>query len=146
MSPRLSIRPAVADDFPFVVDLLGQLSLPADGLSFEDAAFVVAEMDGMSVGCAGLEVAGVNGLMRSVAVTADRRGLGIGARLVGAIHALATERNLEGLYLLTTDAQDYFARRGYAPVNHEQLPDVVTASQQYSSCALADATAMVLKT
>ena len=47
MTPQISIRPAVADDLPFVVDLLGQLSLPADDLSFDEMVFVVAEIDGL---------------------------------------------------------------------------------------------------
>jgi amino-acid N-acetyltransferase len=95
--------------------------------------FVVREDDGRVVGVAGLEVHGEDGLLRSLAVEHDYRGQGLGARLVEAVLERAARLGLGALYLLTTDAQGYFARLGFVECPREGAPPAIGASWEFAS-------------
>ena len=104
--------------------------------------FVVREDDGRVVGVAGLEVHGENGLLRSVAVDEDYRGQGLGARLVEAILERSERLSLGAVYLLTTDARDYFARLGFADCPREEAPSAIGASWEFTTGCPATAAFM----
>ena len=67
-------------------------------------------------------VHGEDGLLRSVAVDEDYRGQGLAASLVEAAMQRARRLNLRAVYLLTTGARDYFARRGFADCPRDDAP------------------------
>jgi len=94
--------------------------------------FVVREDDGRVVGMAGLEVHGEDALLRSVAVDDDYRGQGLGALLVQAVLERAQRLGLGSVYLLTTDARDYFARLGFADCPREEAPPEIGASWEFT--------------
>lgn len=104
--------------------------------------FVVREDDGRVVGVAGLEVHGEDGLLRSVAVDDDYRGQGLGAQLVDAVLERATRLSLGTVYLLTTDARDYFARLGFADCPREEAPPAIGASWEFTTGCPASAAFM----
>jgi N-acetylglutamate synthase-like GNAT family acetyltransferase len=114
-------------------------------LSEEDVAerwghyFVVREDDGRVVGVAGLEVHGGDGLLRSLAVDDDYRGQGLGAQLVAAAFERAERLSLHTVYLLTTDAQDYFARLGFVECPREEAPPAIGASWEFTNGCPASA-------
>jgi amino-acid N-acetyltransferase len=89
--------------------------------------------DGRVVGVAGLEVHGDFGLLRSVAVDPDYRGQGLAASLVEAAMERAKKLNLLSVYLLTTTARDYFARRGFADCERDDAPPAVRESWEFRS-------------
>ena len=88
--PALELRPARREELVAIAGLLTATGLPVEDL---DAAmldaFVVATKGRDLVGVAGLEVYGSNALLRSLAVAAQHRSWGLGARLVDAIEAEA---------------------------------------------------------
>ena len=78
--------------------------------------------DGQRVGCAGLELHCSAALLRSVAVNAEQRSCGVGAQLVKAQLEATRGLNATSVSLLTTTANTYFPRFGFAIVQHCTLP------------------------
>ena len=94
------------------------------------------------MGCAGLEVYGALGLLRSVAVRASTRGAGVGSELVARITAAARAQGLRELFLLTTTAEHYFPRFGFACVGRESVPVAVQASAEFQGACPSTAIVM----
>lgn len=131
-------------DLPAIRALLAQCRLPeADVTAAHLKHFLVVREGGAVVGVAGLEIYERDGLLRSVAVDPDRQKRGIGEALAGAIEGLAIAAGLKSLYLLTTTAADYFARRGYTRIERTAVPVGVQASSEFSALCPTSATCMV---
>jgi len=137
------IGPARAGDVDAVLGLVGAVGLPQDGVRQVLSTLLVARAAGEVVGCAAIEIYGRDGLLRSVAVAADRRGSGLGRRLTDAALMLAAERRLDRLYLLTETATTFFARLGFEPVSRVDVPAAVQASPEFSHLCPASAQAMM---
>jgi amino-acid N-acetyltransferase len=81
-------------------------------------------------------------LLRSVAVDPAERGSGLGRLLNERAIGEADARELAAVYLLTTTAEEYFTRFGFAVVAREQVPDSLRASVEFQSACPATATVM----
>lgn len=140
----LVAEPARPHDLRGALDLLGRSELAerdvAEGWGHY---FVVREDDGRIVGVAGLEVHGGDGLLRSVAVDPAYRGQALGTRLVAAAMERAALLRLRDVYLLTTTAERWFARRGFAACPRESAPTAIAASWEFR--AGCPATAVFMK-
>lgn len=128
----LRAEPARPHDLRGALDLLGRSELTQQDVSEGwGHYFVVREDDGRVVGVAGLELHGDFGLLRSVAVDADYRSQGLAAALVEAVLARAARVGLRSVYLLTTGARDYFARRGFADCPRDEAPPAIRESWEF---------------
>ena len=128
----LRAEPARPHDLRGALDLLGRSELSDKDVSQGwGHYFVVREDDGRVVGVAGLELHGEDGLLRSVAVDADYRGQGLAKALVEAVVERASRVGLRSVYLLTTTARDYFARRGFADSAREAAPAAIRDSWEF---------------
>jgi amino-acid N-acetyltransferase len=128
----LRAEPARPHDLRGALDLLGRAELTGQDVAERwGHYFVVREDDGRVVGVAGLEVHGEDGLLRSVAVDADYRGQGLATALVEAALERAKILNLRAVYLLTTTARDYFARREFVDCARETAPAAVRESWEF---------------
>jgi N-acetylglutamate synthase-like GNAT family acetyltransferase len=140
----LRAEPARPHDLRGALDLLGRSELTeqdvAEGWGHY---FVVREDDGRVVGVAGLEIHGEDGLLRSVAVDPDYRGQGLAASLVEAALERANRLRLRAVYLLTTGARDYFARRGFADCDREGAPEPIRESWEFRTGCPSTAAFMV---
>jgi len=135
---------ARADDLESIRALLAQCRLPGTDLTPAHLRHFLVLRDGDAIaGVAGLEIFGRDGLLRSVAVDPARQNRGLGEALTGAIEGLAVAAGLKSLYLLTTTAADYFARRGYRRIDRSAVPDAVQKSEEFSALCPASATCMV---
>lgn len=85
------IEPARAADAADILALVAQNGLPTDGLNDHLASAVVAREDGRIVGTAALEFYSDGALLRSVAVSPEQHGHGLGHRLTEAAIALARD-------------------------------------------------------
>ena len=138
----VTLRRATAADVGSVGRLLASQALTQAGVPEWIAQFWVAEDGGSVVGVAGLEVYGTAALLRSVAVDPAWRGTGLGR--------LVTERALDDarsagateVFLLTTTAEDYFPRVGFAAVARECVPDALMASEEFRGACPASAVVM----
>jgi amino-acid N-acetyltransferase len=130
----LRAEPARPHDLRGALELIGRSELTdkdvSDGWGHY---FVVREDDGRVVGVAGLELHGEDGLLRSVAVDPDYRGQGLGAALVEAVFQRAARVGLRTVYLLTTSARDYFARRGFSDCPRAAAPAGIRESWEFRS-------------
>lgn len=134
-SGTVRLRPAVAGDLAGVTALVASAGLITDGLEDQfPAGYVVAHSsDGELLGAAGLEVYGGEGFLRSVAVSAGRRGWGIGGQLVAECLARARAQNLRAVFLLTDTAADFFRRQGFVPLSREAAPPAIQAAPEFAS-------------
>ena len=137
-------RPAGAADDAALRALLASAKLPFDDVASARQDFIVAIADGQVVGCGALETFGEAALLRSLAVAAQHRGAGLGGDLYERLIARAKERGLARLFLLTTTAAPYFARRGFAAVERATAPAPMTKSAQFASLCPSTATCMAL--
>ncbi|MEI7037808.1 arsenic resistance N-acetyltransferase ArsN2 [Fulvimonas yonginensis] len=138
----MELRHATAAEQAPIHALLARCALPTGDLAEARVDFVVAVEGDRLVGAVGLQQFGDTGLLRSLAVEESARGAGIGARLVRALEALARERGLRQLVLLTQTAEAFFAGRGYAPIDRQTVPARVQASAEFRSLCPASATCM----
>ncbi len=94
---------------------------------------------GALIGVAGLERYAGAALLRSVAVAAP--GQGVGGALVERLLADGDAAG-QDVYLLTTTAERYFPRFGFAPVPRAEVPAALHASVEFCSACPASATVM----
>jgi amino-acid N-acetyltransferase len=137
------VRPTIAADLPVVLEFLKTFKLPTAGVNDQFQNFMLEFENDTLLGCAGLEVYGNAGLLRSVAVNSRRRSNGIGSRLVNVILENAKKQKLSSLTLLTETATDYFPKFGFKRVARAEIPESLHASEELrGSCP---DTAVVMK-
>lgn len=141
----LLFREASSADWPRVAGLLSESKLPDAGAADHLPHFVLAFSNGALVGCAGIEVYGSYGLLRSVAVTSSARGKGLGAELVSRVLDHARAEGVREVILLTETAPAYFPRFGFETVTRAAVPDAVKASVEFTGACCASAAAMRLR-
>jgi len=127
----MRIRNATNADLCAVESLLSASDLPLDGVRDNFSSFIVAEDEGKIAGAIGLEEFGSTALLRSAVVSAEHRGNGIGRRLVEQLLDHAQDAGIDEIYLLTTTAEKYFPRFGFARTTRAAVPDALTASAEF---------------
>ena len=139
-----SPRPASADDLEPVRALLDAAGLPLAGVQHHLSAFRVLDApDGTLAGVVGLERHGAAWLLRSLAVRPEWRGWGYGRALLTAALAEATDAEAD-VFLLTTDAQAFFAARGFRELPRSAAPAALSASAELQGACPDTATLMRL--
>jgi amino-acid N-acetyltransferase len=119
-------------DFEAIKRLLQEAGLPLDGVGEAEGTYLVTREGGAVIGCVGLEVYGVYGLLRSLAVSPERRGQGVGTALTRRALELAREKGLRRVFLLTMTAEAFFTRFGFAPLPREEAPAEIRGSAELS--------------
>ncbi len=140
----LSIEPATESDLTMILNLLEECKLPRDGFKENVNTALVARDGRAVVGSAALELYDPFALLRSVAVAASIRNKGLGKRLVKAALALARQKKVERVFLLTLTAPDYFPKFGFRPIERTRIPQAVQQSVEFTSACPASAVAMEL--
>ncbi len=141
MTPTLR-RATPADDSRLRA-FLEAAGLPAADVASGAQEYLLLEDGDALVGTIGLEPIGPDALVRSLAVAPDRRGRGLGRRLDEAAAARARARGVATLYLLTTTAEAFAARRGYERIPRSEVPAAVLALPQFR--VLCPATAVCMR-
>ena len=121
--------------------LLAACGLPTDDLR-HDGVFVVARAGAELCGTAGIEAFGAAALLRSVAVRSAWRGRGIARALCQEVMRRASAMQVRRLFLLTTDAQQFFLGLGFATVERDSLPAEIRATAQFRDLCPQTALAM----
>ena len=130
------------EDWRAVAGLLADADLPAldEGALADD--FRVVRNESVLLGAIGVERYGAHGLLRSLVVAPSARGQRLGEKLVAAIEQHAGAARLHELILLTTTAETFFARLGYARFARDAMPVPVRASAEFSTLCPASAVCM----
>ena len=127
------VRPARAEDVSDIVEIIRPLEEAGvlvrrsrDRLEQEIEHFLVAELDGVVVGCCAIYPFEDEAELACVAVHEHYRrrgsGVAIGANLLRAAEAKARSYASKRLFALTTQTQDWFIDQGFAPTDVSDLP------------------------
>ena len=125
-----SIRPMENDDTPAILSLMRPLidkgllvKRTREDLLNRRMNYAVYSMDNMIHGCAALIPFGKDyGEIAGIAVDASFNHLGIGRRLVSFFLDRAREEGLKKVFVLTTEATDWFLSHGFKIVSKRELP------------------------
>jgi amino-acid N-acetyltransferase len=116
-----------------VIALLEEANLPTADLTDEhlDHFFFIGPRTA-PFGLVGLEIHGNAALLRSLVVAPDYRASGAGSALVEHAESHARVRGMEAVYLLTTTAEQFFARRGYCRIERNDAPPSICSTREFS--------------
>lgn len=143
MGADIEIRPAVAADLAVAKEWLSGARLPTDDLTVDHMdAFIVATQANKPVGMIGIEKFADVGLLRSLIVDTACRGAGLGARLVAELELRARSEHIDELWLLTIDADPFFAQHGYAVADRDMAPNAIRSTAEFSDLCPGDAVLM----
>ena len=124
--------------------LLQSASLPASDLTdVHMEHFYFLGPAGSPAGLVGLEIFVPDALLRSLVVAPDYRTGGIGGRLLDHAEAEARRLGIRALYLLTTTAEAFFARRGYVAADREKAPPGIRSTREFAGLCPASSAFMV---
>jgi len=94
-------------------------------------------------GIVGVELHESVALLRSLAVRASCRDRGCGTALVAQAERFARSQGAKEIYLLTTTAERFFERLGYARIQREAAPAAIRRTQEFSTLCSSSATLMI---
>ena len=131
---RHPVRAAVLADVGDIVEIIRPLEESGalvrrsrDRLEQEIDYFMVAEVDGVVVGCCAVYPHDQHAELACVAVSDLYRrggaGVAIGTNLLDAAQAKAQQLGCDSLFVLTTQTQEWFVEHGFADATVEDLPD-----------------------
>ncbi|MET0072481.1 MAG: arsenic resistance N-acetyltransferase ArsN2 [Candidatus Thiodiazotropha sp.] len=142
----MSIEFNPISDLSEIKALLEGCGLATEDIDLNKSLYFYAKrVDSVVVAMVGLEILGTSALIRSVAVSAGHRGKGMGKRLVSFAESMASSKGVEKLYMLTTDAHDYFHELGYRSVSRDAAPEAIGKTQQFSTICPSNALLMTKK-
>jgi amino-acid N-acetyltransferase len=124
-----------------VKQLLSESSLPISDITTQYMQHFFGCGSGPELeGVVGLELFSEVALLRSLAVASSRRGTGVGSRLVAHAERHARDQGVQSLYLLTTTAEQFFLRHGYARIPRDKAPAAIKSTSEFSGiCPVSSA-------
>jgi amino-acid N-acetyltransferase len=124
-----------------VIKLLSESDLPIADITARNAVCFFGCGSGPELeGLVGLELYGEVALLRSLAVAAAHRRVGLGSRLVAHAERHAQDHGVKSLYLLTTTAEAFFLRHGYARIPREDAPAAIRGTKEFAGiCPVSSA-------
>ncbi len=137
----LQIRPAEASDLAVARRMLDEAGLPTADLATDVLAFA-ADCDGDTQGFIGVETFGNVSLLRSLVIATSARGRGVGRHLVAALEAASADSGVSEMWLLTIDADGFFARLGYQVRERADAPHAIRNTAEFSGLCPDDAILM----
>jgi amino-acid N-acetyltransferase len=131
--PRLSAASA----------LLNAANLPTSDLTEAHCRdFFYAGPPDAPTGLVGLEMFGDVALLRSLVVAPAGRNTGSGSALVKHAEEHARGRGVRSIYLLTTTAEAFFSRRGYAAASRDAAPAAIKTTREFAGICPASSAFM----
>jgi N-acetylglutamate synthase-like GNAT family acetyltransferase len=135
---------ASAADLPAIRKLLTDARLPvADLADSTPIRFWLVRDHGRLVGTIALERFGSAAMLRSLAVSPDHQGTGLGRALLRHAERCALAEGIGVLCLLTTTAADLFDRHGYERIPRSNAPAEVQHSEEFRSLCPDSAVCML---
>jgi len=139
----MEVRPLCPDRHAAIRALLERSNLPVKDLHQGGLTrFFGVEADGELAGVIGLESHGGAGLLRSLAVSPQRRGQGLGQALVAHLERVARREGVTDLWLLTTTAEPFFKVLGYRAAPREEAPEGIRNSSEFRDICPSTAACM----
>jgi amino-acid N-acetyltransferase len=129
---RIRLLDAGLEERPGIERLLSAAGLPLPQPEDPPVTFLVLVEEGEVVACAGYEQYEGAALIRSVAVAEDRRGAGLGRRLIRALVSELFGRRVPEVWLVTLDAMPFFAEFGFEATARDRVREAVQESPEFS--------------
>jgi amino-acid N-acetyltransferase len=137
----MNITAITQNNFPSAIALLNKNNLPTEDISDKTGLFVLEE-ENKVIGTIALEHDNSDALLRSLGVSEEKRGTGLGKELVAFIEDYARKQGLQNIYLLTTTAANFFAKRDYHVIDRNSVSQFIKNTSEYCSVCPASATVM----
>ena len=134
---------ASAEDLPAIRALLDSAGLPTSDLVSARPRFMVIREQGRLVAAGALERCANSALLRSVVVSLERRGCGLGQAVVRELERMARSAEIECLVVLTQTAKPFFERCGYRLIERQEAPREVQSTQEFRSLCPSSASCML---
>ncbi len=141
---EITIAPARVEDLAAIKQILIESNLPTAGVDDHWKTFLIARDGDATVGCGGAEAYQFAALIRSIAVTPEYRSHGIGRKLVRQLLDRLASRGLREFYLLTTTAEEYFKKRGFKPIDRDEVHPQLLSSREFQDACPSTAVCMRL--
>lgn len=125
-------------------ELLGNAQLPTADITEQllENFFFAGSADA-PLGIVGLEIEGPYALLRSLVVGPSSRSSGLGSELLAHAERHAQASGVRSLYLLTTTAEPFFAKRGYSRTARSEAPPFISSSAEFAGLCPASAAFML---
>lgn len=121
-------------DYEGLRTTLQDAGLPAEDIDQPNREFFrFVTDDGGLLGYGGFEVYGAVGLLRSVVILEAFRGWGFGFQFIKVLESLAKFNGVSQLWLLTTTAETFFAKCGYAKVARASAPASIKTTNEFTT-------------
>ena len=140
----LVMAEATAMELPMLVAALADAGLPVLDVGQPDQRFYCfRDQSGELIGFSGLEVRGADALLRSVLVLPSRRERGLGRAIVGSTLDRAWTLGVRQIFLLTTDAQHFFAGLGFVTIPRSGAPGQIAGTAEFKNLCPGTAICMM---
>jgi UDP-N-acetylmuramate: L-alanyl-gamma-D-glutamyl-meso-diaminopimelate ligase len=128
-----AVMPARQSDLPGVHALLARTQLKYPDLDHHlGDLLILRDANGQVAGCVSMELYDEAGLLRALATSPERRGMGLGWMLADAAVNRARARGCRRIFLLTENASDFFAEKlGFKRVDRAMVDASVLESSQF---------------
>lgn len=142
LAEPIALTPLAGTALDALAAILRSEGLPADDVHERSKRFFrLHEPLGTDLGYAGIELCGMDALLRSV--VALPCGQGQGKRIVVRMADYAEGLGVTRLYLLTTTAEGFFAKLGFRRVARETAPAAIRETREFASLCPATAALML---
>jgi arsenate reductase len=136
------LTPRESDSWTPFVSALREAGLPTEDLTEPSQAFFAfRDADRALVGFGGYLLADRIALLRSIVVVPSQRRRGIGAAMLAQLLARAAD-DADTAWLLTMDAEGFFARHAFVRKERADAPPPVAAAPQFASICPTSAVLM----
>lgn len=143
MNQPLLFEKATAAHLPAIKTLLQSATLPVEDLDHSKPTFFIARSGDEIVSVMGLEMLEDLGFLRSVATKPAWRKKGLASILFEKLSFAAKQAGAKELWLLTTDADKYFLKKGFEYVDRNNTPELIRQTAEFTT--LCSSTAIVMK-
>lgn len=136
-SPYEEMRQATLNDIAGILELIVPLEQQGklikrsrEKIEMEIADYLIIERDGLIIGCTALHQIAESpaGVIACMAVHPDYGKTGRASRMLEGIYQIADLKNMQKLYVLSTQTAQWFLERGFIPIEFNKLPEYLKRS------------------
>lgn len=138
------MQQAQKTNIPQIKFLLEENGLPIADIETNIDFYIGIENNHIVV-TGGLEPAGEDVIMRSIAVAENFKGKGFGAKMTRYLIGIAKKNKSNTVFLLTMTAENYFPKFGFIAVKRESAPEPIKNSSEFTTVCPDSAILMKLE-